>query len=1054
MTSDTAQRKDVVWRIELLGDVQLSRRGWPLPPFKTRRMTRLLARLACFPDRAHPRDILAEELWPEEDPEAIRERFRQTLALLRRALEPDGVASGSVLIADRSTVRLAPGSFTTDVADFTSALRVAAETKELHSKTAALRQAAALYRGDLLPGFDEDWIQTERLHLAERYRQALTDLTAALSAVGQREEAIEVARRAIAADPLQEETHGTLIRLFAQAGRLVDARRQYAELERLLKEALDLPPAPAIQELMQKLQNGLTLAAPRATPTPPVAQLPLPPVAPQTTTLPIPMTRFYGRGAEIERLTALLMPTQSDAPPALVTVTGPGGAGKTRTVLEVARRLAPYYGQAVWFVPLADVLAPERILDAICETLGIERSASSDPTAQAIDFLGGYPDALLILDNLEHLQEEGTSVLQTLRTRLPRLACLVTSRHRLNLEGERNLHLAPLAIPEEVATSEALQEFPSVQLFLDRAQAVRDSFSLNSANAEAIAALVRKLEGLPLALELAAAWAATLAPEQILQRLSRRFELLVSRRKDAPERHRSLQAALEGSVQLLPPWLQSLYAQLSVFRGGWTLEAVEQVAVITTTDLPGSLHYLEGLALLQERSFLQSEERGAEMRYALLESVREFGEEQLTTEEHTALAHRHAAYFLTQAHEAQRQLRSAAEKQWFDYLETEIENIRAALAWTLAHEPTTALEMAASLTHFWMTRGLAREGRDWLHRALLPTPASAAIRAEALNGLALMEFSLSEYDIAKHWAQESLAARREVGEQSGTAKTLNTLGAILMEQSDYQDAQRCYEECLNLYRTEGDRRGESIVLANLGNLVYGQGDYVSACRYYEACLTTRRALGDQRGIAAALDYMARAVRELGDYRRAVDLHSESLAMRRTLNDKLSIAASLNHIALVKLLMGKRSEAQPLLEESLAYAREIGDKAGIAEALFLLGELARQAKSIPRAHAFWMESLALSQAAGDRASLASLFEAFAGSLQLQARSEIAAQLLGFADALRSEISTPLRPSAQPRYNEILEAVCATLGQESFEHAWNAGRSLTIEQALEQAVHLLA
>lgn len=1053
MAIEGAHRVEAIWRIELLGGAALSQQGRLLPPFKTRRMTRLLARLACFPDRAHARDILAEELWPEEDPEAIRERFRQTLALLRRELEPVGTPAGSVLVSDRSTVRLATGSFTTDVADFTVALRMAAETSESTRRIALLRQAVALYRGDLLPGFDEDWIQTERLHLSERYRQALAHLTEALSAAGQPEEAIETARRAIAADPLHEEAHCTLIRLFARLGRMADARRQYEELESLLREEIHMEPAPATQALMRELRNGLTLA-----PTSPILPIPSvtsPPVAsaarsvaPPEATLPIPMTRFYGREAEIEQLAGLLAPAHrvGGVPPALITVTGPGGAGKTRIVLEVARRLAPDYEQAVWFIPLADLLSPERIVNAVCDALEIARAAQSDPLTQAVEFLRAYPKALLVFDNFEHIQEEGTEVLQRLRHRLPQAACLVTSRHRLNLDGERMLALSPLPTPQGAQSMEGLQRFSSVQLFLDRAQAARFSFALTPANADAIATLVQQLEGLPLALELAAAWAATLTPEQILLRLSRRFELLISRRKDAPQRHRSLQAVLEGSVQLLPPWLQSLYAQLSVFHGGWTLEAVEQVVSVSVGGSSGSRSYLEGLALLQERSFVQSEERGEEMRYGMLETLREFGAEQLTGEEQQAVMRRYCAYYLALAQEAQTHLRTPTEKQWFDRLELEIENCRAALAWVLENDADIALEMAAALAHFWMTRGLAGEGSVWLQKALAAPDFVSKARAEASNGLALMYFSLSEYEAGKTWAQASLEARRELGDPNGTAQTLNTLGAILMEQGDYAGAQRCYEECLSLYVSTLNFRGEAVVFANLGNLAFGRGDYAEACAYYEACLSVRRNLGDQRGIASALDYMARAVREQGDYRRAGELHAESLTMRRELNDKQSVALSLNHLAFAQILTGAEAEAQRLLEESLTYSREIGDRAGLAETFWLLGELAWQEEKVSAARLSWQESLAIWQEVGDRASLAGLLESFAGLASAAGQNDIAAQLLGFTDALRTEISSPLRPSHRLRYEQTLSAAQTALGQEAFQNAWNAGRALTLEQAI--------
>jgi predicted ATPase/DNA-binding SARP family transcriptional activator len=1060
MTSESVQQTESVWRIDLFAGLRLSRNGSLAPPFKTRRMTRLLARLACFPDRAHARDILAEELWPEEDPEAIRDRFRQTLALLRRELEPPGTPSGSVLIADRSTVQLAPRSFTTDIAEFAAALRTASVEPDLLRQIVLLRQAVALYRGELLPGFDEDWIQAERLHLAERGRQALVRLTEALTTAGEWDEAIETARRAIAADPLHEEAHATLIRLFARAGRPADADRQYEEMARLLKAAINLEPSPATTDLMRQIRAGLLPHTAVAPSTRAVASAPLEnrSAALLAATLPAPMTRFYGREPEIERLTALLSlrERKTDLPPLLVTVTGPGGAGKTRLALEAARRVRSDYGQAVWFVPLADVSTPEWIPDAVCEALGVLRSAQADASTACVEALKASSPALLIFDNFEHLQEQehGTDFLQTLRGHVPHLSCLVTSRHKLNLDGERHLPLLPLQVPEGASTAEQLQRYPSVQLFLDRAQAARYSFVLTPSNTQAIAALVQRLEGLPLAIELAAAWAATLTPEQILARLSRRFELLVTRRKDAPQRHRSLQAVLEGSVQLLPPWLQTLYSQLSVFRGGWTLEAVEAIATSPATrNDSATLPYLEGLALLHERSFVHMEERGAEMRYSLLESIREFGAEQLTVEEGSALAQRHAAYFLKLAKEARSHLRLPDEKEWFDQLEAESDNLRTALDWALAEEPETALHIAALLPHFWMTRGRAREGSDWLHKALHSSSEMSVIRADALIGLALMKWALSEYDEGKRWAYASLDAHRALNDPQGMAKALNILGSVRMEQGHYAEARAAYEECLGLFRTVGDRLGESNVLANLGNLAYGEGDYAPACLRYEASLEARRALGDQRGIASVLDYMARAARELGDYRRAFDLHAESLAMRREINDKQGVALSLNHAAFAKILLGEGTAARVLLEEGTVYAREIGDKAALAEALSLLGELANRENAMTTARACWSESLTLWQEAGDRASLATLFESVAALACSEAQYAEAAQLLAAATALRAEISSPRLPSGRTRYEQTAATVRTALGVALFQQATDAGRALPLSRTIDLTRSLL-
>ena len=476
-----------IWRIELLGGVCLRHQERVLHSFKTRRMTILLARLACFPERAHPRDTLAEELWPDEEPDTLRERFRQTLSMLRRELEPEGTVSGSVLSADRSTVRLSPGSFSTDVADFTAHCRLVREEPPSR-QLEMLQQAERLYKGELLPGFYEDWIQTEREHLAEQHRQALSRLTQAYGNIGQFDAAIEIARKVIASDPLREDAHGALIRVFAQAGRQTDAKKQYEELELLLRREVDAEPSMETTRLMEQVRSGNLLALPKAdalivpaalsatsgaaaADPPSISTSVVPPVSPPMPALapapPLPasLTRFFGREEEIAHLLSLLQPTDSLSSPQpstrastrregynpqpgaspLVSLIGPGGAGKTRLALETARRLLPAYDGAAWFVPLADIAHPGLIADALVETLGIARSAHAAPIEQAIEFLQAYPAALLILDNFEHLQEEGTPFVQTLRQNLPRLSCLVTSRHKLNVYGERDIALTTTA---------------------------------------------------------------------------------------------------------------------------------------------------------------------------------------------------------------------------------------------------------------------------------------------------------------------------------------------------------------------------------------------------------------------------------------------------------------------------------------------------------------------------------------------------------------------------------------------------------------------------------
>ena len=558
--------------------------------------------------------------------------------------------------------------------------------------------------------------------------------------------------------------------------------------------------------------------------------------------------------------------------------------------------------------------------------------------------------------------------------------------------------------------------------------------------------LCRRLEGLPLAIELAAAWASTLTPEQILLRLARRFDLLVSRRVDVPERHRSLQAVLEGSYQLLPPKLQHLFRLLSVFRGGWTLEAAEQVAALEVYGEDGLVHYLTALAVLQERSFAQAEERGAEMRYRLLESLREFGVEQSPPEERTALARRHAEYFLTLAEEARERIRTPEETQWFDRVEAEHDNLRSALEWAVENDAEMALKMAALLGSFWMTRGFAVEGSQWLRRALAREGAMTLARAEALNALALMGPGAGRVRGREDPRARGTCRLARVGDEKATARALNTLGSILMEQGDYSGAQACYDECLSLYRAAGYKTGESIVLANLGNLVYGRGEYARACAYYEECLALRRALGDRRGIASVLDYYARVVREQGDYLRAGALHAESLAMRRELKDKLGVATALNRLSVIKTVIGEPEAARALLLESVVYWRKMGDRSGLAEALGQLGELARRDRDDRAARAYWSESLSIQRETGDRSSVPGLLEAFAELAASCARPDGAARLYGAAAAIREAISRPVRASGLGRYEQAVASVRNSLGAERFEAAWAEGRALSIEQAI--------
>ncbi len=624
-------------RIELLGGLSVRQGDRVITRFRMQKIGGLLAYLAYYADRPHPREMLIELLWPECDLDAGRNRLSMSLSSLRNQLEPPGVPAGTVIQADQISVQLNPAAITTGVADFEAARRAAAQAGSAAERVQALTRAAELYRGPLLPGHYEEWALSEQQRLAEASLQVLRELAADLERLGDLPRALETARAAVSADPLREESHRELMRLCAAAGEPEAALRQYRELERILAGELGSSPAPATRLISQQIalgrgdeqaeraraqQGGRRAVKHKAPAGVRDARLTHPPPPPPLASrLPLQLNRFFGRHAELERLTEMLAPGEPSAggdgaseqvgpvpqhrtphtENRLVTLTGPGGTGKTRLALEATGRLVEAFQGAVWFVPLGEVSDARRLPDAILEALRISRAASTESLDQAIAALSQRP-TLQVLDNLEHLLDGGAAALvQDLLQQAPGLAVLSTSRQSLDLPGERESPVAPLPVPSigEGLEPAALAGNESVQLFVDRAQAVRPDFQVTRRNAAAIAELCDRLEGIPLAIELAAARSQVLTPARMLSQIlpspargregggvARRLDLLIGRRRGVAERHRTLRAALDWSYHLLSPELRHFFARLSVFRGGWTLEAAEAIADDPLTRVP------------------------------------------------------------------------------------------------------------------------------------------------------------------------------------------------------------------------------------------------------------------------------------------------------------------------------------------------------------------------------------------------------------------------------------------------------------------------------------
>ncbi|HZH34494.1 MAG TPA: tetratricopeptide repeat protein [Pyrinomonadaceae bacterium] len=992
-------------RIELLGRLSAERDNQIITRFRTHKTGLLLAYLAFYPKRIHAREELIEMLWSESDTEAGRASLRTALASLRRQLEP----AGSVFIADRANIQINPNALTTDVAEFESALKTAEQTANLSEKITYLEQAVELYGGEFLPGFYENWVVTERERLAQSFLNALGRLAIACEQAGELERAIEHARRAVNVDSLREESHCELIRLYAKGGQILAARRQYHELERILREELNVEPAPETRSLVARLETiaddsnaardkNQTASSAAISIKPSISSIAL------TARLPVFLTKFVDRKAELEQIERILSARETR----ILTLTGMGGSGKTRLAVEAARNLLDEFDNSIYFVSFADLRDARLVSDTLLKALNLSRLANSDPLAQAAAKLSEKP-SLLILDNFEHLLAEGSLVVREFLERAPSLVCLITSRQPLDISGERELPVLPLPIPPTTETTENLLEFGSVRLFVDRAQAARPDFQITQTNAEAMAQLCRKLEGIPLAIELAAAQAKVLTPSQMLGQLERRFDFLVSRRRDAVERHRTLRAAIDWSYQQLAPELQRFFAGLSVFRGGWEPWAAEALC-----EEPCALDFL---AKLQESSLVVVEEHPKAMRFRMLETVREYAAGQLEVAERARFSRRHADFFLQLAETLEPELVKTEQSNLLKQLEIEHDNIRAALGWYKIDENCTenGLRLASSLLRYWTGNGHPNEGREYLEYFLASEgeDVSKSARAKAFHAAGLLSVEQGDYAAATVYFTESLALRRELEDKSGVATLLTNLGMTVLRQGNYEQARNLIEESLHVFRELGDKPGTAVALGSLGRAAQETGDYAAARAFYEESLAIKRESGDKIGIATSLANLGETARYQGDYLQAKMLFEESLTLCRNQDDK-------------RLLPGL---------------------------LHSLGEIAREQGDDGRATAFYVESLRICREKGEKRNLPFCLEGLAAVVATRKQPARAARLFGAAAKLRETMNFPLPPVLQSDYESTIADVRGALDDETFTAESRAGQTIPLEQMISYSLEAL-
>jgi predicted ATPase/DNA-binding SARP family transcriptional activator/Tfp pilus assembly protein PilF len=963
-------------RLEFLGRLSLWQGSRELRRFRTHKTALLLAYLAFYKQRIHPREYLVELFWPDSAPEAARSNLSVALTALRGQLEGPDVPRGSIVVADRSQVHLNPAAFTTDVEEFNDLANRAKGEPDSEKRSDLLNEALRLYQGDLLPGFHDEWVQMERDQLERHYLSTLRELMKLSVELRRLELGIECAHRMVQADPLQESNCLSLMRLYVAVGRPENALSQYRALEALLREQVHAAPSAALRDLAAKLESSEVLPAPtrgaRVAESPELEQnLPVTASAPRrlgpSSAIPQQFTRFFGRTGELEQLTEMLLGGTR-----LITLTGPGGTGKTRLAIEVAQSLKQRFPGGSWFASLANAWEAKRLPEMIRDTLLLPSQITAPVLDQIVEHVNATSGpTLLVLDNFEQITADGAPVVWTLLNRAPELLVLVTSRQPLSLPGEREFPVLALPTPadelraaSDAQTTAHLMSFPAIALFVDRAQAVRPEFQITVGNARSIVSLCQQLEGLPLAIELSAARARALAPSQMLERLTERFTLLASRRLITSERHRSLWAAIDWSYELLPRDLQRLFARLSVFRGGCSLEAAEAVC-----DERLALDYI---AQLRGHSLLFAEECSSELRFRMLETIREFAAEKLRDSDETdEVKLRHLRWFTDVAEEAEKKLAGPDQQTWIHRLETDHDNLRAALQFAVtaaardnaapgAGPPDdTALRLSSSLCRFWESQGHITEGRELLARALgaAETDRCPTAAAKALNGAGMLALRQGDYDEARINFQNALAINVKTNNRVRVALNLNNLGIVANATTDYAAANACYREALAISREIGSRAAEALNLGNLGILAFEQSDFANAGELYAEALAIHRELGDQSGEARTLYNIGNMHAALSNHEQARALFEEALMIDRALGSRYGMVHRLGGLASVAASVGQSERAVRLYGAGEALREEIGTPIPAHEQAIYeenIAALREAVKDNPRFDALWQE----------------------------------------------------------------------------------------------------
>jgi predicted ATPase/DNA-binding SARP family transcriptional activator len=963
-------------RINLLGGFRVSAGETMVDEaaWRLRKARGLVKLLSLTPEHCLHREEVIEALWPDREATAASNNLRQALFVARRALDSCGESGSGRIALVRDVLTLATDRLRIDAEEF----EVAATEAERAPSVERYRSAIELYGGELLPEdrFD-DWVMGRRRALTERHLSLLVGLARLFERAGDHAAAIGALQQVLVKEPLHERGHRELMRAYALSGRRQRGLAQFHLLRESLRREYEDEPEDETRRLYQDILTRRLGAeeAPEATPAARRAD----PVPWQPGNLPLQLTSFVGRERELREVIGTARRQR------MLTLTGPGGCGKTRLALEVATALRREAGDGVWLVELAGLARGAAVPPAVGAALGVE-SRSGRPPDEALAAHVGDRHVLLVLDNCEHVVGACARVIEGLLLACPNLRVLATSREPLHIAGEVDWRVPSLS-PSEATT-----------LFADRATCVSSRFALSAENSAAVAEVCRRVDGIPLAIELAAARVGVLSPAQIAERLRESLAVLAAGRRTALTRQQTLTATLDWSHELLDDEERTMFRRLGTFAGSCDLDAVEGLCE----------GQLDVLARLVDKSLVVAEEQDGVDRYRLLDTVRHYARQRLAQAgEQRRLEARHRAHYLRLAEELEPAMDGIDARR---QLAREADELRLALLIALRAEPDIALRFTAALWRFWHDRGDLTEGTRWLEDALRAAPEPSGLRARALHGLSVLALRTSDHRRALGTASEAVAFFRASGDRRATSEELHHMGTMAWVFADYEGAERWCEESQTIAEEAGEPAIVASVVHTLGVIAASRHDtahgrkliahsieLLSALPNEEAPLLLPVALGYGRvspaadlpsrlfleqtfvtarrvrpagAVAYALCDLAAAARDANDLAVARELVEDSLSRFRQLGEELGTAQALAQLGNLVSVEGEHELAQELLDESLTVREAATDARGIGLSLLAISVAAARASTPEHAWGSATRALALFERSDDAPGRAS------------------------------------------------------------------------------------